>query len=484
VGAHHYAAGVVGTSDTVSPVASKTFSQRPRRRRFIQPWQSGPKPRRRAELGLLIFGSAIVAMLYALASLGRFSHLPPHLVPFLAIILGLSLVGHLANRWLVPNANSVVLPIAALLNGIGYVIIVRWNPDEAKFQAAWTAAGIGAYIATLLVIRRTRDLDRFRYLLLLVAAFLLLSPLIPHFGERIYGARLWVHFGSLTFQPVEVGKLMLCIFFASYFAENKELLTIPTARLGDRLVVDPRPLIPILLAWAFAMLVVGVENDIGFALLIFTLFIALLWLATGRVGYLVLGLGLFAGGTYLASHLFVQFNVRILVWLNPWAHPVSGFQLSQAWYALGSGGVGGTGLGLDHLSGRIPEITSDMIFAAVGNEMGLLGASVVVFAFILLVGAGLNIAQSARTDFARLMAAGLTIILGFQAFYIMAGVVRLLPLTGITLPFMAYGGSSLVANYVLIALLLRISHEGSPTPEERAAGVVQPGERSFVAARN
>jgi cell division protein FtsW (lipid II flippase) len=455
-----------------------------RQRRFIQPWQRGPKPRRRAELGLLLSGTALVVMLYVLASLGRYSHLPTHLFPFLLIILGLSLFAHLANRWLVPNANSALLPLAALLNGIGYVIIVRWNPSEAKFQAAWSAVAVAAYVLTLLLVRRTRDLDRFRYLLLLLAIFLLLAPLIPHLGVRIYGARLWVHIGSLTFQPVEIAKILLCIFFASYFAENKELLTIPSARLGNRLVVDPRPLLPILLTWGFAMLIVGVENDIGFAMLIFSLFIALLWLATGRLGYLVLGLGLFGVGTYAASHLFIQFSERVTVWLNPWPQALgNGYQLVQAWYALGTGGVGGTGLGIDHYAGQIPELTSDMIFAAVGTEMGLLGCAVIVFAFMLFVGAGLRVAQTARTDFARLMAAGLTVIVGFQAFFIMAGVLRLLPLTGITIPFMAYGGSSLVANYVLVALLLRISHEGAPSPEEAVAGIIQPGERGFVAVR-
>jgi cell division protein FtsW (lipid II flippase) len=463
-------------------------SRAPRRRirgRILQPWQKGPKPRRRAELGLLLYGAICVALLYVLASVGRFNHLPPHLVPFLGVILGLALLAHLANRWLVPNANAVLLPLAALLNGIGYVIIVRWNPSEAKFQAAWSAVAVGCYVLTLLFVRRSRDLDRFRYLLLLVGAFLLLAPLIPGFGERIYGARLWVHIGTMSFQPVEIAKILLCIFFASYFAENKELLSIPSARLGRWLVVDPRPLIPILLAWGFAMLVVGLENDIGFAMLIFALFIAMLWVSTGRLGYLALGLTLFGAGTYAASHLFAQFSVRVAVWLDPWAHANgSGFQLVQAWFALGTGGVGGTGLGIDHFTGRIPEITSDMIFAAVGNETGLLGAATIVFAFMLFVGAGLRVAQTARTDFARLMAVGLTTIVGFQAFFIMAGVVRLLPLTGITLPFMAYGGSSLVANYVLVALLLRISHEGAPTPEEAVSGVVQPGERAFVVARN
>jgi len=444
----------------------------------------GPKPRRRTELGLLVFANLIIVALYVLASEGEHSHIPPHLGPFLGVLVGLSLVAHLANRWLVPDAHPVVLPIVVLLNGIGYVVIARWNPPYAKLQAGWTAIGIAAYILTLLVVRRSRDLDRYRYLLLLLAGVLMLAPLIPHFGENINGARLWVHAGRLSFQPVEIAKLLLCIFFASYFAENKEMLSIPTARLGNRLIIDPRPLIPILVAWGFAMLVIGVENDIAFALLIFMLFIGLLWITTGRVGYLVLGLVLFAAGAVVAAHVFAQVHDRVTIWLDPWAtQNGSGGQLALGWYALGGGGVGGTGLGLGKVSGIVPHITSDMIFAAIGEEMGFLGTSSVAIAFLLLVGAGLRIAQTARSDFSRLVATGLTIILGFQAFFIMAGVLRLLPLTGITLPFMAYGGSSLVANYVLVALLMRISQEGAASPVEVAAAVNQPGDRAYVIAQ-
>lgn len=448
-------------------------------------WPRGPKPRRRTELGLLLLSTAIVVALYVLASLGQTSKIPDHLWPFLGIVLFLAIVAHLANRWFAPGANPIILPIAALLNGIGYVIITRWEPHtEAPLQAAWTTVGIIGYVATLVVVRHTRDLDRYRYLLLLAAALLLLAPLVPHIGLRIGGARLWVHLGRLTFQPVELAKLLLCIFFASYFAENKELLSIPTARVGNRLVLDPRPLLPIVVAWGLALAIIAVEDDIGFAMLIFTLFIAMLWITTGRARYLMLGVLLFAAGAFASAHLFSQVSERVAVWLDPEkTAQTSGFQLIQAWYAMGTGGIGGTGLGLAH-GITVPAITSDMVFAAVGEEMGLMGTSVIVICFLLLVGAGFRIAQSARSDFSRLVAAGLTIIVGFQAFFIMAGIMRLLPLTGITLPFVAYGGSSLVANYILIALMMRISDEGSvTTSQEETTGVHQPSERAFVAAR-
>jgi len=456
--------------------APNPFSRLPR-------WKRGPKPRRRTELGLLLLGSVVIVACYILASLGTSAHIPPHVGPFLGVVVGLALVAHIANRWLVPEANPVVLPIAALLNGIGYVIIVRWNPPLAKLQAGWTAIGILVYVLTLLIVRRSRDLDRYRYLLLLLAVFLMLAPLLPHFGERINGARLWVHYSHYSFQPIEVAKLLLCIFFASYFAENKELLSIPTARLGNRLVVDPRPLVPILLAWGFAMFVIAAEDDIGFALLIFALFIAMLWITTGRAGYLVFGLVLFVIGAYLSAHFFAQVESRVTTWIDPWRYAQgNGLQLVQGWYSLAAGGVGGTGLGLGLAGQYVPYITSDMIFAAVGEEMGLLGTSAIVIAFLLLAGAGLRIAQTARSDFSKLVAAGLTIILSFQAFFIMAGVLRLLPLTGITLPFMAYGGSSLLANYLLIAVLLRISDEGNSALLEDPSGVSLASDSPFVPA--
>jgi cell division protein FtsW (lipid II flippase) len=435
-------------------------------------YERGPKPRRRVEFWLLVMSCGITTALYALASVGQDGKLPLNLWGFLAAVFGLSIGVHLANRWLVPSASSVLLPLASLLNGIGFVEIARWNVPEAHEQAAWDAISAIVYVGVLIFIRRSRDLDRYRYLLLLLATGLLLAPLIPHVGLKINGARLWVHVGGIQFQPVEIAKILFVIFFASYFAETKELLTIPSRRIGNHLFVDPRPLIPIVVTWLAAILVLGVENDIGFAMLLFTLFLALLWTSTGRVVYLVIGLALFGLGALVAAHTFPQVHERVEVWLNPWPYASSyGYQIIQGWYALAAGGIGGTGLGFGTagLPGGVPDLTQDMMFAAIGEEMGLLGIAAVVCGFSLLLGAGLQIAQRARSDFARLCAVGLSVILGFQAFFIMAGVLRLLPLTGITLPFMAYGGSSLVANYALIALLMRISEEAESKPSATSA---------------
>ena len=343
-------------------------------------------------------------------------------------------------------------------------MLARIAQHWAQAQAGWTAVGVGAYILTLALVRRSRDLDRYRYLLLLVAVVLMLSPLIPHLGQKHHGARLWIGLGPVNGQPIELAKLALCIFFASYFVEKRELLSVPTLRVGNRLMLDPRPLVPIFVAWAFTMLVLGGEDDIGFALLIFVLFMAMLWLTSGRWNYLALGLVLFVVGR-LRRRPALPPGERARLGMAPSGG--HGPDQSSGLYGMGIGGLLGTGLGFGRIvaacatcSNPIPEVQSDYIFAAFGTEMGLLGTTAIVFAFVLLVGAGLRTAQTARSEFAQMVAAGLTVIIGFQALFIMAGIVRLLPLTGITLPFMAYGGSSLVANYVLIALLMRISDEG------------------------
>lgn len=426
----------------------------------------GFKARRRTELGLLLAAAVIIVCAYTLMILGNTSKVPADVVPLLLAMLALGGVAHLANRIFVPTAHPAILPICFLLNGLGYVMILRIDlakaTSYAPLQAAWTAGGVAVYVLTLAFVRRSRDLDRYRYLLLAVGIVLLLLPLVPHFGRSIGGARLWVQVGSLEFQPVELAKIVLCIFFASYFVERRELLTIPTVRFGNRLVVDPRPLIPIVLAWAFAIGVMSLEHDIGFSALLFTLFIGMLWVTTGRTGYLVLGVVLFLVAAYLAGRYLGQTHIRVEDWLDPWKYASgSGNQLVQSWYAMGSGGIGGTGLGLGFGAWNIPVPRTDFIFAIISEEMGLLGSVMVVVAFLLLVGAGFRIAQAARSEFAKLTAVGLTMILGFQAFFIIGGIVRILPLTGITLPFVSYGGSALIANYVLIALLMRLSDEGS-----------------------
>jgi len=430
--------------------------------RADSPPRDEPPRSRSTELGLMALAWIIVTSFYILASLGAQGHMPPRLWLFLSAIVAISLTLHVAVRILAPHSSQVLLPVATFLNGIGYVEIARWNPSAAAYQAVWfLVSGVGV-IVTLVVVKHARDLDRYRYLTLTGAIALLLAPLVPGIGLSVNGARLWVSLGPISFQPVEIAKILLAFFFASYFAANRDLLSTPTQRIGRHLIVPPRTLMPILGAWAFAVAILGAENDVGFAILIFALFISLLWVSTGLKTYVLLGLGLFAGGALIAANFFSQVQSRVSFWLDPWsAHNFAiSNQLAYGWFSLAAGGVTGTGLGLGQ-SGNIPFLTSDMIFAAVGEELGLLGVLLILGLFAVFVGEGFRIAQQAHSDYVRLAATALTATVGIQAFVIMAGVLRVLPFTGITLPFVAYGGSSLFANYIIVALLLRISHENN-----------------------
>lgn len=428
--------------------------------------------RRTTELGLLVLGTMFVVGAYALASVPEDSDIPATVGPFLALAIGLPLVAHVAVRRLAPQADGMLLPLASLLNGLGYVFIVRL--DEAKgepdglagLQSLWMVVGIGAFVATLLFLRDIRTLERYRYTAGFVGLVLLLLPLLPVVGQTINGSRIWVSFGPVNFQPGEFAKLALAIFFAGYLVEKRELLAINRA-FGPFALPDPKHLGPILVAWAVALVVMIAEKDLGSSLLFFTLFLVLIWVATERASYLVVGITLFLGGGYLAFSSFSHVQERFDGWLNPWDSE-KGYQVIQAAFAFADGGVLGAGLNLGSPL-NIPVVESDMIFAAIGEELGLVGATAVLMAFLLMIGAGLRIAQQTSNGFERLFATGLTTLLGFQAFIIMAGVVRLLPLTGVTLPFISYGGSSLLANWVLLALLLRVSNDASERDAERAA---------------
>ena len=426
---------------------------------------------RSAELSLLFFAWIIIAAFYALASLGVHGHLPAHLDIVVLFIVAVSLVVHLGIRRFAPYSSQVLFPIATLLNGIGYVEIARYNTSHATYQALWIAVSAVILIATLALVRRISDLDRYRYLTLLVALVLMVAPYTPHFGENIYGSRLWVAIGPFSFQPVEIAKILLAFFFASYLAANRDLLSTATQRFMGRLIVPPRVVVPIFVVWGVALMILAAENNIGFAMMLFVLFFALLWVTTGLKTYVALGLAFFVGGGALAFELFYQVHQRISVWLDPWyflTHQGT-YQIAYAWFAIANGGVTGTGLGLGTIGSQVGYITTDTIFAALGEELGFVGIVVIVSLFALFVAEGFRIAQRAHSDYTRLVATALTATLGLQAFFIMGGILRVVPFTGITLPFMAYGGSSLFSNYLIVALLLRISDENA---RERRGGDV------------
>ncbi len=428
--------------------------------------------RRTTELGLLVLGTMFVVGAYLLASVPEDSTIPTTVGPFLGIIVGLPLAAHVAVRRLAPQADGMLLPVASLLNGLGYVFIVRL--DEARreprglagLQSVWMILGVAAFVVTLMVVRDARKLERYRYTAGFIGLVLLLLPLLPVVGRTINGSRIWVSFGPVNFQPGEFAKLALAIFFAGYLIEKRELLAINRA-FGPIALPDPKHLGPVLIAWGVALVVMISERDLGSSLLFFTLFLVLIWVATERASYLAVGVLLFVGGGYLAFSAFSHVQERFDTWIDPWGKD-KGHQVIQAAFAFADGGSAGTGLNLG-VPLNIPVVESDFIFAAIGEELGLLGATAVLIGFLLMIGAGLRIAQQTANGFERLLATGLTTLLGFQAFIIMAGVVRLLPLTGVTLPFISYGGSSLLANWVLLALLLRISSDSAERDVERAA---------------
>ena len=422
--------------------------------------------RRNTELGLVVMAAAITAIAYTLAALGTNSQIPARIIPFLVALLGLLLSAHVANRVLAPGADSTLLPLAVLLNGVGYVVIARLSTRLAGLQTTWTFIAIAAFAAVLLFVQRPADLARFQWTFLFVGAGLLMLPLVPGLGTSVGGARIWVHLGPVNFQPGEFAKIALALFFAGYLADNADAIKQSARTIGPLHIPDLRYLLPITLAWAFAIAVMVAEKDLGSALLFFTLFTVILWVATGRAIFLLVGLVLFSAAAYVAWLLFDVVRTRVDIWLDPWSqYEGKGYQIVQAMFAFANGGTGGTGLGLGSPT-KIPAAKTDYIFAAIGEEMGLLGATAVLVAFLLLLGAGLRVAMRATQPFNQLLAVGLTTIIGMQAFIIIGGVIRVVPLTGITLPFVSYGGSSLLANWVLLALLVRLSHHNAARAHE------------------
>ncbi len=428
--------------------------------------------RRNSELGMMLMAVILTASAYVLASLGATAEIPANIVPFLIIVLGLFMGAHFAVRKLAPESDPVLLPIVTLLNGLGYVVIAGLNESLAAAQATWTAVGIAAFVATLWFVKRPRDLERYRYTFALVGIGLLLLPLVPGVGRTINGSRIWVGFGPISFQPGEIAKVVLAIFFAAYLADNRELIASSQWKVGPLRLPHPKYLGPLLLAWGVTLVVMFYQRDLGSSLLFFALFIVMIWVATSRTSFLVIGTSLFAAGAFIAWNAFSHVKVRVDTWLNPWQdYSGTGYQIIQGTFAIAFGGLTGTGLGLGG-EVRIPLAENDYIFAVIAEELGLLGGSIILMAYLLIVGSGLRIASRAQNSFDKLLATGLTLLVGLQAFIIIAGVIRLLPLTGVAMPFISYGGSSLVVNYVLVALLLRISDQTSRVEMNRSVEVV------------
>lgn len=428
--------------------------------------------RRNIELSLLVLALVLGAGALGLVALTRNAERVSVAVPLVVIVIAAYSAAHIAARRLTPEADPLLLPLAAVLNALGLAAVYRLSPNNyGPTQVTWTVLGVTCFVVTLLAIKDYRTLARYKYILGFAGVGLLLLPITP-LGREIRGAQLWVSVGSFSFQPGELAKLCLVIFFAAYLADRKELLSIASRRIAGMHVPDIKHFGPLLVMWGLSLAVMFFEKDLGSSLLFFSVFLVMIYIATARLVYMVLGGILFAIGSYVGYQAFAHVQERVAIWLDvfdPKLIQDEGYQLAQSLFALATGGLFGTGLA----QGRpdlIPDVHTDFIFAAIGEELGLLGTAAVLLCFMLLVARGLRAAMLAEDDFGQLLAAGLTTILGIQTVIILAGVTQLLPLTGITLPFMSFGGSSLLSNFVLVALLARISDQiaRAPTPAHTA----------------
>jgi cell division protein FtsW (lipid II flippase) len=441
-----------------------------------------PRRRRGTELALLVFAVVATVVAFTSAGLSHSATLPKGLLPDGLIFAGMAVLAHLAVRFLAPWADPVLLPIAIALNGLGLVVIHRLDltqsgRGDAPMQLVWTGIGIVAFVAVLVLVRDHRRLADYTYTAMAAGLVLLALPaVIPARFSTVNGARIWIRVGGLSFQPGEIAKLLLIIFFASYLVRKREVLALAGRHVAGVDLPRGRDLGPVLIAWAASLLILVREGDLGTSLLFFGIFVVLLYVATERTSWLMLGLLLFVGGAAIADAAIPHVHQRFEIWLHtfdPHVYNAVGgsYQLAQGMFGIASGGILGTGLG----QGRpqlVPFANTDFIFTTIGEELGLAGAMAVITLYLLFVLRGLRTAIATPDAFGKLLAAGLAFGFGLQVFVQIGGVTRLIPLTGMTLPFLSYGGSSLVANWILLALLLRISDAArQPSPAAAPAAV-------------
>jgi cell division protein FtsW (lipid II flippase) len=413
----------------------------------------------RVSSGLWLLVLALVAGIgaCALVGLGKRGRVPPSIELYGSLIAAGFIAAWFVVRKVARRADPVLLPAAALLSALGFAVIWRLKPDLAVEQVTWLGVGLVAFVLTLALIRDDRMLDAYTYTIGLAGLILLLLPIVPGLGRTINGARLWVAIGPISFQPAEFGKVLIVIFLASYLADKREMLAAGSGRFS---LPRAKDLGPLMIAWATSLAVLFLEKDLGASLLYFAVFVVMLWIASGRPMFLIVGLALFVVGAWIGYLALSHVQLRVDYWLNALnpdkVYQLGYGQLAQGWFGMASGGIVGTGLGLGSPT-LIPYAATDFIFAAIGEELGLLGTSAVLLIYLALIGRSLRVAVERDDAFGKLLATGLTTIVAVQTFVIVGGVTRLIPLTGITLPFVSYGGSSLVANFVILALLIRVS---------------------------
>ena len=413
---------------------------------------------RNRELANLVVVGVLTGLGFASVYIARQSVISAGSVSYALIFLGLYLAAHLVARVTVPSADPYLLPLTGLLTAVGLTEIYRLGPSDAFRQGVWIVVGVAVFALTLVALRNDfRVLESYKYLFGVSAVGLLMLPALPGIGTTINGARLWVKIGPLQFQSGELAKIALIVFLAGYLREKREVLA--QGRLKD--------FGPLLVIWGAAMLVLVETNDLGSALLYFGIFLAMLYVATGRVAFVALGIGLFIGGSAVAYQVVARVQERVDIWLNPWQDPHGkGYQLIQSTYSIANGGYGGTGFGRGTFTTTggtdlIPFVNTDFIYSALAQELGLIGASALLLVYMVFVLRGFRISMLADDGFSKLLAAGLTFAFALQAFIIVGGLLRVIPLTGITLPFVSYGGSSVVANFILLAGLMLVSNRAN-----------------------
>lgn len=427
---------------------------------------------RNRELFYLAVVGVLTGLGFASVYIARQSQVSWGSLSYALFFFALYLVAHLVTRWTVPNADPYLLPMAGLLTAVGVTEIYRLGNADAFRQGLWIVIGVGLFAFALWRLRRDyRILEQYKYLFGIGAIALLFLPRVPGIGTTVNGARLWVHVGPYQFQPGEFSKIFLIVFLAAYLREKRE--TLAQARLKD--------VGPLLVIWGCCMLVLVSSNDLGMGLLYFGTFLAMLYAATARLSFVFVGLGLFLAGGFGAYEKIPHVHERVSIWLQPWTTtkvfcPSTGglalrqdcesYQLVKSLYSIGNGGFGGTGLGKGTFTTTdghqlIPYVNSDFIYSALAQELGLVGAAALLLVFMLFVARGMKIALQADDGFSKLLAAGLTFGFALQTFTIVGGVLRIIPLTGITLPFVSYGGSSVVANFLLLAGLLLVSNRAN-----------------------
>ena len=444
-----------------------------------------PRGRRRTELAMLVFAVALVAFAYANVGFGLKGKLPPGMAEYMLGFVVLLAIAHLAVRKLAPWADPLLLPLAAALNGLGIVMIYRLqesgrngNPGQviatlsssaATLQIVYTAIGIGCFVAVLALVREPRVLQRYTYTLGALGIILLALPaLLPASISEVQGAKIQISLGGFTIQPEEFAKLALAISFAGYLVAKRDVLSLAGRRVLGIDLPRGRDLGPVLIVWGVSLLLLVFESDIGTSALFMGLFVAMLYIATQRTSWLLIGFALFIAGAYSASKLFSHVGERFQIWLHPFVgnNPFgNAYQLVQGLYGMASGGILGKGLGggQPYLT---PLVQSDFVITAFGEELGMTGLMAILLLYGLIVQRGLATSLAVKDPFSKILAGGLAFMLALQIFVIVGGVTRLIPLTGITTPFLSQGGSSLIASWMMIALLMRLSDTARRPPPQ------------------